>query len=483
MTRVGAALALCGTALAVTSLTIEGSDFVNPITKDRFQILGVAYQPGGSSGYDPSSGVDPLSDGNVCLRDAALMQRLGVNAIRVYNVDPSLNHDTCASIFNAVGIYMLIDVNSPLPGESIDRSAPWNSYDATYINRTFAVVEAFKDYPNTLLFFAGNEVINDVATGGTVPPYIRAVTRDLKNYIAKNSARSIPVGYSAADVRAILVDTWSYLQCTTTGDSSDPSRVDIFALNSYSWCGDSSYTLSTYDQLVADFSNTSVPVFFSEYGCNDPAPRIFTEVPVIYGPLMTPVLSGGLVYEFSQEVSNYGLVNISSDGSAQLRSDFDALQSQFNTLNSTALQGVKATNTSVTPPTCTSSLIAESGFSTNFTIPDVAPGVQDLIDNGIANPNRGKLVTVSNTKVSQTVLASNGNTISGLSITILASDASNTPSGANDTGSGTSTGSSTTTGTSSSASATSSKKSAAGRVSVGSGFALLGAAALAAVLL
>ena len=68
---------------------------------------------------------------------------------------------------------MLIDVNSPLAGESIDRSAPSTSYDASYLNRTFAVVEAFKSYPNTLLFFAGNEVINDLLTGGTVPPYMR----------------------------------------------------------------------------------------------------------------------------------------------------------------------------------------------------------------------------------------------------------------------------------------------------------------------
>jgi len=27
---------------------------------------------------------------------------VGVNAIRVYNVDPDLNHDECASIFNTV---------------------------------------------------------------------------------------------------------------------------------------------------------------------------------------------------------------------------------------------------------------------------------------------------------------------------------------------------------------------------------------------
>jgi 1,3-beta-glucanosyltransferase GAS3 len=101
------------------------------------------------------------------------MQRLGVNCIRVYNLDPAGNHDLCASIFNAVGIYMILDVNSPLPNESLDRGAPWNSYNPVYLNRTFGVVEAFKNYPNTLMFFSGNEVINDIPSGGVVPPYIR----------------------------------------------------------------------------------------------------------------------------------------------------------------------------------------------------------------------------------------------------------------------------------------------------------------------
>ncbi|KAK6599088.1 glycolipid anchored surface protein [Botrytis cinerea] len=458
-------LALCATVtLAVQTIEIQGSDFVNSVTGDRFQLLGVAYQPGGSSGYNPASGVDPLSDGAVCLRDAALMQQLGVNAIRVYNVDGNLNHDECASIFNEVGIYMLIDVNSPLSGESIDRSSPSTTYDVSYLNRTFAVVEAFKDYPNTLLFFAGNEVINDNDTGGT------AVTRDLKNYISKHSSRSIPVGYSAADVRDILLDTWNYVQCTTTGDDSDPSRADVFALNSYSWCGDSSYTTSGYDVLVSDFSNTSVPVFFSEYGCNVPAPRVFTEVPVLYGPLMTPVLSGGMVYEFSQETSNYGLVTINDDGSAQLLSDYNTLQDQFNTLNITSIQGVKAQNTTTVAPACDSSLITSSTFANNWTIPAVPPGAEDLINNGIKNANNGKIISVSSTKVTQKVTDVGGNTISDLAIKPLANDASNTPSGettgSNATSSSTtsSSPSSTATGTSSAASSTSTKKSSARKI-------------------
>jgi len=169
------------------------------------------------------------------LRDAALMQSLGVNTIRIYNLDPTINHDMCVSIFNSVGIYLLIDVNSPLPNQSLNPGDLTDSYSSTYLDHIFAVVEAFKNYPNTLGFFGGNEVMNTQALGQTVPPYLRAVTRDLKDYIAKNSPRMIPVGYSAADVSEILTDSWAYLSCDINGDSTDPSRSDFFGLNSYSW--------------------------------------------------------------------------------------------------------------------------------------------------------------------------------------------------------------------------------------------------------
>ena len=275
----------------------------------------------------------------------------------------------------------------------------------------------------------------------------------MKNYISKNSKRAIPVGYSAADVRDILVDTWNYLQCTTTGDESDPSRVDLFALNSYSWCGNSSFHTSTYDVLVSDFSNTSVPVFFSEYGCIKPAPRVFTEVPVIYGPLMTPVLSGGVVYEYAQEVSGFGLVSISSSGSAQILPDFDTFQSQFDTLNVTALQDLPAQNTTIVPPQCAASLILNSTFNSNFTLPAVPPGVQNLINNGISPKPSGSLVSVTATKVTQQVEDASGTVISGLAITLLPNDESNNPGQNSATG--------TATGTASAASPTKTKKSGA----------------------
>ncbi|OLN86710.1 1,3-beta-glucanosyltransferase gel2 [Colletotrichum chlorophyti] len=443
-------------AAAVKPLKVSGNSFVND-AGEKFQIVGVDYQIGGSAGYDPAHNRDPLSDGDVCMRDAALLQRLGANAIRVYNLDPNLNHDACASIFNAAGMYMILDVNSPLPGESITSFQPWTSYYAAYMNRTFAIVEAFKGYPNTLAFFSGNEVMNNVQTAADVPPYLRAITRDLKNYISKHSDRAIPVGYSAADVRSILVDSWNYVMCAENGDEKDPSRADLFGLNSYSWCGDSDFHKSTYDQLVSSLKNTAIPVFFSEFGCNEVTPRVFTEIGAIYGPDMNTVFSGGLVYEYSQEANNFGLVKVNDDKSVQLLVDYNNLATQYAKVDFKTLQATKAPTNSPKPPKCDPSLIKEKGFNNNFTLPVVPPGGQDLINKGIENKPSGKIISISDWSIKYKVYDTDGKTeITGLAVKPLADTDSNTP-GTNTGGSssgGSGSGSATTPGSSSSPSST-----------------------------
>ncbi|POS76597.1 1,3-beta-glucanosyltransferase gel2 [Diaporthe helianthi] len=458
-------------AAAVPAIDVQGSFFVNKVTGARYQIVGVAYQPGGSAGYNPGSGIDPLSNKDECLRDAALMQILGVNAIRVYNIDPDVNHDECVSIFNAAGMYMFLDVNSPLPGESISSAAPWESYYAAYLNRTFAVVEAFKDYPNTAAFFSGNEVIFDEDNGATVPPYIRAVTRDLKNYIAKNADRTIPVGYSAADVRSILFDSWQYLQCEDEED--EQSRVDLFALNSYSWCGNSTFSESSYDKLVEGFEGTSVPIFFSEFGCNTPSPRVFTEVPEIYSDKMQNVFSGGIVYEYAQEENNYGLVNISSDGSAQVMADYYALKEQYSGLNFTTIQGIAPSKESSPAPKCSEKLITTKGFTTNFTIPALPPNASALIENGISPKPVGKLVKIDDYSVTVTVKDNDGNVISDLAVVPLDENEINSPGANNGAASGSGGSSSTGTSSGSSSSSTSSSENAAAGISAQGGWTAL----------
>ncbi|KIX00041.1 uncharacterized protein Z518_10968 [Rhinocladiella mackenziei CBS 650.93] len=420
-----ALIALCTTyAFAVSPLVVKGSDFVNSVDDTRFQIIGVAYQPGGSSGFNPGSGIDPLSDASVCLRDAVLMQRLGVNAIRVYNLDPDLDHSECASIFNAAGIYMILDVNSPLPNQSLNRGAPWESYNSDYLERVFQVVEGFMHFNNTLGFFSGNEVINEDSVP-EVPAYIRAVTRDVKDYIAAQSPRPIPVGYSAADVRPLLVGTFNYMSCGLSNDTA--SKIDFFGLNSYSWCGDATFESSGYDVLVSDFGNTTIPIFFSEYGCNLVTPRVFTEVPVLYSEQMTTVFSGGLIYEYSEEPNNYGLVNLNDNDTVSILQDYDNLRKQYDSLDVSVLEKANATATSLTPPDCTFELLSGTNFTMSFDIPARPDGVDDLIQNGVSGNFPAGTSSVSDTKPSQIVYATNGQEITGLELNILASDQSNLP--------------------------------------------------------
>ncbi|KAF2157674.1 glycoside hydrolase family 72 protein [Myriangium duriaei CBS 260.36] len=459
-----AALVLTAVSPAFASLppiVKKGSTLVDSSTNQRFAIIGVDYQPGGSSGAGTGNG-DPLSDGVACLRDAVLMQKLGVNTIRIYNIDPTLNHDLCMSIFDAAGIYVILDVNSPLSGQYLDRSNPAGTYNSGYMSHVFNVIEAFKGYTNILGFFAGNEIINDVPTAGPNPPYIRAIQRDMKNYIAKHAKRSIPVGYSAADVDTILQDNWEYLQC----DNGDSSSSDFFGLNSYSWCGgDATYESAGYNKLVAMFAPTTIPIFFSEYGCNLVAPRVFDEVQALYGPNMT-LLSGGLVYEWSQEGNDYGLVTINSNASLNLGGDYMNLLAQYNKIDVGLIQAANNSAESATAPKCASKLISNSGFNNSFSIPSPPAGVQALINNGVTGAPTGAFASVTATTVTQGVFNTNGVALKNLVLKM--SSNANTPSNATISGasSGTS-ASSTSSPTASKAAAPSSHVVAAGGLIAG----------------
>lgn len=415
---------LASAAQAVTPVTVQGADFVNAISGERFQMIGAAYQPGGASGFNPNSGVDPLSDKDVCLRDAILMQRAGINTVRIYNLDPAIDHTECMSIFNAAGIYLVLDVNSPLPNQSINRELPWTSYNGDYMERVFQIIEAFKNFNNTLGFFSANEVINE-DSDPQVPRYIRAVTRDIKEYIHKHSDRYIPVGYSAADVRPLLMDTFNYLGCNL--ENSTLSGMDFFGLNSYSWCGDATFDEAGYDVLVDDFSNTSIPIFFSEYGCNEVKPRVFTEVGALYSEPMTGIFSGGLVYEYSEEPNEYGLVVLNeNDNSVELKDDYLNFVEQTNKIDIQALTAANSTATGRTPPTCDVSMLS-SNLTRNFDVPEQLQEITDMIEKGVGGTWPTGVVQVTDVSEMAKVTQPDGSELQGLELRILANDQSNLP--------------------------------------------------------
>lgn len=196
--------------------------------------------------------MDPLADVNICKRDIEKFKKLGLNTVRIYTVDNTANHDQCMSMLADAGIYVALDLNTPK--YSINRAKPQPSYNDVYLQNIFATVDIFAKYDNTLLFFSGNEVINDPHST-TCAPFVKAVTRDVKQYIGTRGYRKIPVGYSAADVSDNRKEMAEFMNCGT-----DDERSDFFAFNDYSWCDPSSFKQSGWDKKVQNFSDYSIPL-------------------------------------------------------------------------------------------------------------------------------------------------------------------------------------------------------------------------------
>lgn len=233
------------------------------------------------------------------------------------------------TLLASAGIYLVLDVNSPLENQHLNRYEPWTTYNEDYLEHVFKVIEQFSSYNNTLGFFAGNEIINDKKSARASPVFVKKLISDMKTYIAQHSPRFVPVGYSAADDLSYRISLSKYLECSNERSIQD--AVDFYGVNTYQWCGEQTFYTSGYDVLVADYEDYVRPVFFSEFGCNEVTPRLFEEIGTIYSNDMIGVFSGGLVYEFSQEPNNYGLVEIDQYGNVELLQDFESLKNQYAT--------------------------------------------------------------------------------------------------------------------------------------------------------
>ncbi|KAF2721262.1 glycoside hydrolase family 72 protein [Polychaeton citri CBS 116435] len=282
---------LAEASLAIAPISVKGSKLFYSDSGDQYFIKGVAYQ---------LTEDDPLAQPEQCKLDAALMKDLGANAIRVYHVEPSADHDECMSTFADNGIYAWIDLDT-FDTYITGGSPAWTqSMHDSYAE----VMDAFHDYDNVAGFFVGNEQLT-TGPDSQAAPYLKAAARDMKAYRDKQGYREIPIGYSAADVPALRPNLQNYLAC---GD--DPSEaLDFYALNAYEWCGDNTFEGSGYNMLQENASDYNIPIFMSETGCIKPPPRYFQDQAALLGDDMDNTWSGVIVYEWIQETNSYGLIS------------------------------------------------------------------------------------------------------------------------------------------------------------------------------
>ncbi|MCJ1471530.1 1,3-beta-glucanosyltransferase gas1 [Lambiella insularis] len=342
-----AAAAFVASVLADTSvdpIVIKGSKFFYKTNGTEFFIKGVAYQQDvGGNGTSSANVnfVDPLTDVAGCTRDIPYLQNLQTNTVRVYAIDPTKDHSQCMQMLANAGIYVIADLSAP--NISINRIDPqWNT--ALY-DRYTSVVDTLAPYTNTLGFFAGNEVSNNISNVDAIP-FVKAAVRDTKAYIAAKKYRQIGVGYAADDDATIRFPLEDFMNCGAASNA-----IDFFGYNIYSWCGASDFQTSGYADRTMEFANYSVPAFFAEYGCNVPEPRLFEETLALYSDNMTGVWSGGIVYEYFQETNLFGLVSVSGSSVSALP-DYTVLSSQMAKVTPTGVNSASYSPTNTAARDC-----------------------------------------------------------------------------------------------------------------------------------
>ncbi|ORY87631.1 Glucanosyltransferase-domain-containing protein [Protomyces lactucae-debilis] len=354
---------LCALAsAAISPLQINGTKFFTSNDGKQFYFKGVAYQPLSASGQlrneqTGSTIDDPLANPAGCAQDVKFLTDLGANAIRVYRVNATLNHDECMQTFADAGIYLILDLETP--DTTVKSDSP--TWTVAQYNDFIVNLDAFRKYPNTAAFFIGNEVV-DTANRTVAAPFVKAAARDMRAYQQSTSGRYIPIGYATADVKDLQIQLAEYLSCGKPSDG-----IDFYGLNVYRWCGQSSYTQSGYDVIESQYKALGRPFILSETGCNIPVgqTRTFGELEPVYG-IMADVVSGAIIYEYNQEDNMYGLVTTASVGATPTPlPDYAVLKKQWQSISPpiTMLSDYQAPGTStIACPPATSGFVAATNL-------------------------------------------------------------------------------------------------------------------------
>jgi 1,3-beta-glucanosyltransferase GAS5 len=355
------------TTTTLNPLIIKGTKFFDSVTEEEVVIRGVDYYPRPNAGHLNQNSLDLFTTqhSSIWKRDVRHLKDLGINAIRLYAVNASENHDEFMCAMEEAGIYVMVALAHDCPTCAVTKEEAPHCYPPELKEQGMAVIREFSRYPNTLAFSAGNEVNHFVPIGRPQwnAPCQKKFIADMRRYIASCSdgnnitgidygvgaMRKIPVGLVLADTDRR--DNAMYYNCldekrsnatssneaTTTqqhealrGGDDDHNNYDLegvhefgfaefYGINTYVDCNG---TATTYDEFLGlntlqeDFSsyNYSVPVLMTEFGClSDTFPtvdgyegqRSFLEARfLLERPELRDVFSGGFAFEYSTEAEN-----------------------------------------------------------------------------------------------------------------------------------------------------------------------------------
>lgn len=154
---------------------------------------------------------------------------------------------------------------------------------------------------------------------------------------------------------------------------------------------------------------------------------------------MLPAWDGGILYEYTEEANNYGLVEVNEDDqSVRLLKDYDNLQARYNKLDVKELRRDQSNNS--TRPQCGSDAMmgaikAIPYFNANFRLPGCqTEECKHAFARQIKPGHVGRIVNVKSIKSPYAAYGSDGSPIKNLQIFMYDDTHMNIPSNQNTSG-------------------------------------------------
>lgn len=215
---------------------------------------------------------DLFTDPDQCTRDIHLMVALGINLVRVYDIESTVDHAPCMTLFQQAQIYVIVSLQ--YVANSTEEGGGWSNLQYSWAT---AIIDIFQSYTNVLGFLvADGDTFSDIMPNDNLL-YIKAAVRDVKGYIRWNNYRDIPVGTTLA---------------------YEINEYQLGAVGEF-WCDSISTELAGFKNVTSAFESMGVPLFFSEYACgNIPSPFSGNLVGITYSPNVSAVWSGGITYQW-----------------------------------------------------------------------------------------------------------------------------------------------------------------------------------------
>lgn len=303
-------------------LVIKGYKFFNSRTGEHVLIKGIDYYPRPNAGFLNRNNVDlyTLEYRHIWERDIAVFQDLGVNAIRLYSVDPDKDHSAFMWSLNQAGIYVLVELASgSCPNCAISEKKTPLCYPRQLKRRGEAIISEFSSYSNTLIFSTGNEVNHYIPEGEGQwwnAPCLKKFLRDMRAFVKScGSMRQVPIGLIAAD--SGRDENAAYYNCEAD-HVDDLEYAQWFGLNTYVYCDGNASTFDEatgFNSLERSFQdyNYSIPVLLTEYGCLSKSfptidgyegQRTFNQARWFSLEQVQNQFAGGFAFEYSLEAAN-----------------------------------------------------------------------------------------------------------------------------------------------------------------------------------